>query len=122
MEFLDSAVIKAKEVIDVACKKTSEAVSSGKQRLDVMTLESKLSKDFEKLGIMYYAKIKEGLEVDETTQELAKEIRKKRIKIKKLKTEIKSAKNTRVCPGCGLSIDEESIFCSACGAKLEFED
>jgi len=122
MEFLDSAVIKAKEVIDIACKKTGEAVNTGKQRLDVMSYESKLSKDFEKLGKLYYVRLKEGLEADDATLALAKEIKAKRIKIKKLKDEIKSAKNTRICPNCGINIDADSIFCNACGAKLEFED
>ena len=58
MEFLDSALVKAKEVFDVACKKTNEVVSSGKQKFDVASIESKRSKDFEKLGKLYFNMIR----------------------------------------------------------------
>ena len=54
MDFLDNALEKAKEVFDVARTKTTEVVSTQKQKFDVVSLENKRSKDFEQLGIFYF--------------------------------------------------------------------
>ena len=61
MDFLnsiDQAMNKAKEVFDVACKKTGEVVNTQKQKFDVSSLENKRAKDFEKLGSLYFDLIK----------------------------------------------------------------
>ena len=41
--------------------------------------------------------------------------------IDKLKAEINSAKNKRICPKCGAAIDQISNYCNACGAKLFYD-
>ena len=46
MDFLDNAIIKAKETIEVVSKKTSEIVTTEKQKFDVSTLKAKLQKDY----------------------------------------------------------------------------
>ena len=50
MDFFDDAVNKAKEALDVACKKTNEVVTTQKQRFDIASLEAKRTRDFEALG------------------------------------------------------------------------
>ena len=42
MEFFDNAVNKAKEAIDIACKKTNEVVSTQKQKFDVKTYDAQV--------------------------------------------------------------------------------
>ena len=47
MDFLDSldqAMNKAKDVFDVACKKTGEVVNTQKQKFDVSTLKTNVKK------------------------------------------------------------------------------
>ena len=51
MDFFDDAVNKAKEALDVACKKTNEVVTTQKQRFDIASLEAKRTRDFEALGL-----------------------------------------------------------------------
>ena len=85
MDFLDNVVSKAKEVFDVAYKKTEVAVSTGKQKFDLATIENKLSKDYEKLGAIYYNIIKDAEQIDEKTNELKIAIEEKLAKIEKIK-------------------------------------
>ncbi|MGN0451857.1 MAG: zinc-ribbon domain-containing protein [Acutalibacteraceae bacterium] len=121
MDFFDDMVNKAKEAIDVASKKTGEVVNTQKQKFDIASLESKRAKDYAVLGEIYYNKIKDGAVEDENVSELVLAIKEKSEKIEKLKAEVNSAKNKRICPKCGAAIELTSNYCNACGAKLFFD-
>ena len=121
MDFFDDMVNKAKEAIDVASKKTGEVVNTQKQKFDVASLESKRAKDFAVLGEIYYNKIKDGEAADENISELVLSIKEKSEKIEKLKAEVNSAKNKRICPKCGAAIEQTSNYCNACGEKLFYD-
>lgn len=120
MDFFDNAIVKAKEAIDIACKKTNEAVNTGKQKFDIASIESKRAKDFEQLGMLYFDTVKDTEIENDSIRALVEEIKNKNDKIKELKTEINNTKNKRICPQCGAVIDKYSVFCSVCGTKLEF--
>ena len=122
MEFFDNAVNKAKEAIDIACKKTNEVVSTQKQKFDVASIENKRDKDFEALGKIYYEMVKDTEIEDGAIKDLVVEIKDKTEKIKSLKEEINSVKNKRICPQCGAAVDKLSVYCNICGAKLEIEN
>ncbi len=119
MDFLDNAISKAKEAMDIAYKKTNEVVNTQKQKFDVASIESKRSKDFEKLGKLYFEMIKDTEIEDERIKKLVDDISYKNEKIDELKKEINNVKNKKICPSCSASIDKASVFCSNCGAKLE---
>ena len=121
MDFFDDMVSKAKEAIDVASKKTGEVVNTQKQKFDLASLESKRAKDFTVLGEIYYNKIKDGEIGDQNISELVLSIKEKSDKIDKLKAEINSAKNKRICPKCGAAIEQTSNYCNACGEKLFYD-
>lgn len=121
MDFFDDAVNKAKEALDVACKKTNEVVTTQKQRFDIASLEAKRTRDFEALGRYYYAEIKDAEITDEKAAELVTAINAKTEKIEALRREINNIKNKRFCPKCGASIDKNSVYCNFCGEKLVFE-
>lgn len=122
MDFFDNAVNKAKEALDIACKKTGEVVTTSKQKFDVATIESKRSKDFEALGKIYFEMIKDEEIEDFEIKDLVLEIKDKNEKIDALKEEINNAKNKRTCPVCKATIDKLSVYCNICGAKLEIEN
>ena len=121
MDFLDDMLSKAKDAIDVASKKTGEVVNTQKQKFDIASLESKRAKDFAVLGEIYYNKIKDGEAQDENISELVLSIKEKSEKIEKLKAEVNSAKNKRICPKCGAAIEQTSNYCNACGEKLFYD-
>ena len=54
MDFLDSAIDKAKEAIDIVSKKTEEVVTIQKQRYNLAALKNKRSKALQALGKIYF--------------------------------------------------------------------
>lgn len=122
MEFLNNAIIKVKEAVDVACKKTGEVVCAEKQKFDISALKSKRDKDFIELGKIYYEKAKLQTVNDLNVLNLINSIDKKNDEIKELIKAFNESKNRGVCPKCYASVDVNSAFCSACGERLNFEE
>ena len=120
MDMFENLLDKAKDALDVALKATGEAMDTGKQKFNVVSLETKVSKDYRALGELCYKKHK-GEDIDfEKLNELVDEIDAKIKEINEIKQAIKNAKAKRICAACGAAIEEDTIFCSFCGAKLEF--
>ncbi len=88
MEFFENAVNKAKDVFDVVVTKTEEAVTTGKQKLDIATLENKLAKDFERLGRAYFETIKDTDDIDTKFANIKDSIVEKQTQISKIKEEM----------------------------------
>ncbi len=120
MDFFDDVVTKAKEAFDIASKKTGEVVTTQKQKIDILSLENKRDKDFEKLGAIYFDMIKDTEIEDAVVAELVSAVKEKNEKIENLKEEINNTKNKRVCPSCGVAVDKNANYCNACGEKLTF--
>lgn len=121
MDFLDNAIIKAKEAFDVVSKKTGEFVTVEKQKFDVQSIKSKLEKDYSKLGKYYYSKIRNLEDLADEEKIMVESIENKIAEIEKLNTEIELAKNKKLCPACKTAIPKDAAFCSSCGAKLVFD-
>ncbi len=119
MDFFDNALNKAKEVIDVAYKKTEEVVATEKQRFDIASLNSKIDKDYKALGELYFKLYKNSEDVPEEAKPIFADIKDKLLKISELKEEISEAKNKAVCPHCQSYIAKNSVYCSVCGEKLK---
>ncbi len=88
MEFFENAVNKAKDVFDVVVTKTEEAVTTGKQKLDIATLENKLAKDFERLGRAYFETIKDNDTLEAKFADIKESIVEKQTQISKIKEEM----------------------------------
>ena len=121
MDFLENAVTKAKEVFDVACKKTGEVVTTQKQKIDIATIENKRNKDFLALGKLYFKNIKDAEIEDEEIAALVMAIKEKNEQIKQINEEMNEAKDMKVCPNCENLVKDDALYCSACGEKLEKE-
>ena len=122
MDFLDNAVNKAKEVFDVACKKTNEVVTTQKQKFDIATIVNKRNKDFEALGKLYFEAVKESEIEDKEISNLVAKIKEKNELIKQINEEMGANKNMKVCPKCNAFVKDDAQFCSSCGEKLEKEN
>ncbi len=119
-DFFDNAIDKAKEVFDVACKKTGEAVSASKQRFDIASMEAKIEKAYAKLGKACYKELKDTQNEEiagiiSVIDEMLKEI-------DEAKTNLAELRNKRICPKCGQYIEKNSVFCNLCGEKLIIEE
>ncbi len=97
MGFLDNAIIKTKEVFDVACKKTDEIVTIEKQKFNIASLKTKREKDYAQLGRIYFNMIKDDYnDADEEVSGLVDEIIKKSEEIARLNEEIQNIKNQSI--------------------------
>ena len=121
MGFLDDAINKTKEVLDVAYKKTEEVVTTEKQKFNVASLKSKREKDFADLGKIYFELIKQDTQLDDATRNLVDAIIEKNEEIARLNEDIQNTKNKRVCPNCNANIQINSTYCNNCGQKLNIE-
>ena len=119
MDFLDNAIEVAKETFQVVSKKTGEIVNTQKQKFDIASLENKRSKDFQKLGEIYYNLIKNSEIEDPKTKALVDAITNKNNEISRINDELTAAANQKVCPACKAKISKNATFCSSCGAKVE---
>ena len=118
MDFLDNAIVKAKEAFGVVSKKTEEIVTTEKQKFDVNSLKAKLQKDYAKLGKYYFETVLANGEADENVKDTVEAIKEKLNEIEKLNAEILAAKAKRLCPACSAAVPENAKFCNNCGEKL----
>lgn len=118
MDFFDNALGKAKEAIDIVSKKTGEVVNTQKQKFDIASIENKRSKDFEKLGEIYYAILKDTDIEDENTKALVDAITQKDEEIMRHNTELNKLKNQKKCEFCNAVIGKDAVFCPICGKKI----
>ncbi|MBR3909524.1 MAG: zinc ribbon domain-containing protein [Clostridia bacterium] len=122
MNFLDNALDVAKETFEIVSKKTSDIVTTQKQKFDIASLESKRLKDFQKLGEIYFNQIKDCEIADEKTQAIVESIIRKDNEIFRLKDELNAAVYKKVCPNCNSNISKTAVYCSSCGAKMDVEE
>ena len=115
----DNIVDKAKETFEGVYKKAEKAVSVQKQKIDVYSLETKLSRSYEILGKLCYDAIRNDEPFDaESVKPVTDDIAEKIQMIESANEDILKAKNKKVCEKCGAQIDKNAVFCSACGKKI----
>lgn len=118
MSFLEEAIVKTKEVFDVACKKTGEVVAVEKQKFGITSLKSKREKDYAELGRMYYEMAQNEDDLPDEVINLINAISEKNNEIDRLNEEINNIKNKLVCPNCGAGVEKNSVYCNSCGEKI----
>lgn len=94
-------------------KMAQNAGDMTKLQYDKKVKESELIKLYEKLGKKYYEEHK-----DEDSQEI-KEITAVTLRIKEISDDIMALKGGKACPKCGALVKSGSMYCSACGEKIE---
>ena len=117
MGFFEEAVVKAKEVYDVAAKKTSEVVGIQKLKFKASQVNSQLAKDFETLGRLYFENVKESGSETEYV-EIFDSINAKIEELDEIEDQINEQKKTKVCSKCGFKNVETASFCNNCGEEL----
>lgn len=106
--------------------KSKDVAKKAKEVAEVVSLNAKIStqediieKTYLEIGQKYFEKNKSdsfneyGAEFDVINHALDE--------IEKLKTEIQTIKNTKVCSKCNEEVQSESVFCPKCGAQFEVD-
>ncbi len=122
MDFFDEVLVKAKDMFDIAKNKTEEAVTIGKQKFDIASMESRLNKSYNALGRLCFETYKSDENISDELKALINEIESEIEAIELAKAQIVKIKSNRFCAHCGEAVTEAAVFCAHCGEKLIFTE
>ncbi len=117
MSLFDETVVKAKEVLDIASKKTNDMISVQKMKMNLASLNSQLTRMYEALGRLCCDN-GEANTPNANMLEMMTEIDKKIAEIKFIEDKISAVKGDRICSSCGTKNVSEAGFCYRCGTKF----
>ncbi len=118
MDTFEKTVQKAKDVFDIAVKKTGEFVNVSKQKISVANLNSKLTKAYAELGKLQFVALKDTEIDNPEVSSVVLEIKQIISEIKLLLAEIDDVEGKITCPKCGSKAPIKSAFCNKCGERF----
>jgi len=119
VSIFDSIGKKIGETAQAAQKKANNTIEITKLNKAISNEEAKIEKIYNELGRKLYDFYAQGHNIDEEFEQECEEISIYKDNIKDLKKKIMELKNIRLCPNCGSEIDEDNLYCSKCGARIE---
>lgn len=121
MDIFDTIFEKAKDVYDIASKKTGEMVEISKIKLDCVKINNEIKKLYEKLGCSVYSMLKSDYENQDVIDSIAEEIDDKLKKLAYLNGKLNEMRNVIICSACGTKNPEENFYCCKCGSRIKTE-
>ena len=118
MEFLDDVLVKAKDVLESACRGTEKAVSVGKQKMDISSMKTALSRRYEALGRAVIEPLESGEDFPEEVGAIIEDIRNREEALLLAQEKLSETSGKDYCPSCGKVNPPKANFCSSCGEKL----
>lgn len=122
MVTFEDSLVKVKEALDIAGKKTNEFIDTQKVKFNVAQLRSSIAKDYEYLGRLVHESLSTGSLSDDAVRAAAEEIDEKLEKIKEMEKRIAEDKGTPICSKCGAVNQDDACFCKKCGKKLDEDE
>ena len=116
---LDDLINSAKNLVDIAGKKTDNVVEVSKLKYQCVQMSAELKSLYEKLGNAVYTMVKSDFSNKELMDSLIEEIDSLKERIDQVNQEIATRKNIRVCPACGSRNEKDACYCNKCGNKLD---
>ena len=117
-EGFDKFIETAGRAVDAAAKKTNGLVDKGKEKVEIYSLQAKLSKAERQLGALVYMLRKTGQENEPMIKHYVDEIDVAKARIADLSGTGGPRAASGVCASCGEEGQEGAMFCRRCGAKL----
>lgn len=122
MSIWDDIVDRAKDVANVAGRKTKEVVGFSKLKLQAMQISSDTEEVFERLGRLVYEEKKSGMNNSDLIGECFAEVERLEAELAQVNAKINETKVSGNCPNCYAANPENAVFCSHCGERLEKSD
>ncbi|MDR1254324.1 MAG: hypothetical protein LBJ95_04880 [Oscillospiraceae bacterium] len=123
MGLFEEVVVNAKSILGNASKKAGKLIDVSKLRIDLAETHGKISKKLEELGEIIYNNYKQGGNESNNTNILFNEIDELYFTFNKVKEQLSHIRNKVICKKCSFENEQNSVYCSKCGAELlEKED
>lgn len=119
MEKLNNVLDKAKQAVDIACKKTGDFVGTEKKKFNIASLKNKRDKLYSELGKAYFEFLGKNEPFDEKAKDLVSAVKSKNAEIERLEEEMFSGKDKAVCKYCKKEILKGAAYCSHCGKSVD---
>ncbi len=103
-------------------KKTGDAVSIQKLKLDIAACEDDMETLYIDLGKLCYKNMKDTADTDSETGVVVAAIREKQEEITKIKEEIAAVQAKQYCPNCNALLRSSDRFCCNCGYRVPDEE
>ncbi len=108
------------ELAQAAKDTATDLAQRGKRQLDLAGAQNRLAKAQRQLGALVYSLVRTGEENRPLIQKYVDAIARVEAEIDALRAEGGGAvpASGKTCPQCGAEVEEDALFCEACGAQL----
>lgn len=118
MAFFDNIGKKISDLGQGAMTKTRDLADSARTSAAISDEERKINSYYSQLGRLYYAKCAGS--ADGEFLNIVNMIKDSNRRIEELRAENRARKGLVKCPQCGAENAVDSLFCCACGNRMEF--
>lgn len=106
-----------------AKKTAAELAQRGRRQLELTAAQSRLSKAQRQLGALVYSLVRSGEENRPLVDKYVEAIAAVEAEIEALRADgaepaAQPRPAAKTCPQCGAEVEEDTLFCSGCGAQL----
>lgn len=108
----------ARDVADAAGKKTNEIVDKTKVKMELSTLEKKLSATFEGLGRLVFEAQESGEDITQLQNDAFETVKELNEQIDALQRKLYDYEGAVLCKECGMVNDGDAMYCKKCGSSL----
>ena len=115
---MDKFISDLKNTAISAAAKTGEFIEIGKLKLSCADIKNKINDEYKELGKAVYSAHKDGEDTEYHINEIIENIDGLYEKLALQEEEIAILKKQKKCSSCGAVCDEDSAFCSKCGAEF----
>lgn len=115
---LDRFLEFGSKAVESAAKTTGRIVDKGRDKVEVYTLQTKLSKAQKQLGALVYMLHKTGQENSPMVEHYIQEIDRLKMQLSILDAPLEDPVSVTECPNCGAEVLGDAMFCRGCGAQL----
>ena len=118
MGVFDDVFSKAKEVADVAGKKSEEIVEFSKLKLNSMGINNDINKAYQRLGVVVYDIKKNNVDGEDIIRACMEEIDMLKVQLDEITLKMNEMRNIKKCSHCSFANATDAVYCAKCGTKL----
>lgn len=103
-------------------KQAAKLYDASKHRITAEGIKRNIAKKLIELGKLTYKATTQNIDLSEDIAKAVEEITELKQSLALVKAHIASIKNQKICPDCGNTVPQYSVFCNVCGHKFEMEE